>query len=73
LASVDPETGQIVPLFHPRRERWSDHFRFVDGRIMPLTATGRATGRLLGFNHPGRIAERELLIEAGALGPPPDY
>jgi hypothetical protein len=26
IAGLDPETGQLVPLFNPRRNRWSDHF-----------------------------------------------
>src|SRR4051794_35180663 len=43
LSSVDPESGAIVPLFHPRRDRWSDHFRLIDGRIQALTAAGRVT------------------------------
>jgi hypothetical protein len=43
--ATDPETGATVPLFHPRRQRWSDHFRWsADGlRILGLTPTGRAT------------------------------
>lgn len=41
----DPQTGEIVPLFNPRDQHWSDHFRWSeDGlRIVGLTATGRAT------------------------------
>lgn len=30
LTSLDPDTGDITPLFNPRRDRWSDHFR-LDG------------------------------------------
>lgn len=26
-----PMSGAIVPLFHPRRDRWADHFRLVEG------------------------------------------
>ena len=26
LASVDPATGDIVMLFHPRKDQWNDHF-----------------------------------------------
>ena len=35
LASIDPETGEVVPLFHPRRQRWSDHARGRDPRGLP--------------------------------------
>src|ERR1700689_2087305 len=32
IASIDPETGQLTPLFHPRLDRWSDHFEFTMAR-----------------------------------------
>ena len=25
-ATVDPVTGAVVPIFNPRRDRWSEHF-----------------------------------------------
>lgn len=70
LTSIDPLTGQIIPLFHPRRDRWADHFRMVAGRIEPFTPVGRVTVRLLQLNHPDRVKERILLQEAGLLPPP---
>ncbi len=65
LASLDTETGMIVPLFHPRKDRWFKHFRMDDTRIIPLTPTGRVTVKLLQLNHPDRVEEREYLIAAG--------
>lgn len=68
LASIDPDTGAVVPLFHPRRDRWSDHF-FLDGaRFEPRSAVGRATARLLQLNHPDRIEERQFFVAAGMIG-----
>ena len=61
LASIDPQTGEIVPLFHPRRHRWSEHFRAEGPRLLPLTATARATVTLLGLNHAARLTERTTL------------
>ena len=26
IAGLDPESGRLVPLFHPRQHRWEDHF-----------------------------------------------
>src|SRR2546423_15706735 len=69
LTSIDPETGAITPLFHPRRDRWTDHFRLAGARIEPLTPTGRVTVRLLQLNHPDRIEERELLVRLGLIPP----
>ena len=60
LSSVDPGTGAVVAVFHPRRDLWAAHFRRDKGEIVPLTATGRATARLLGFDAPERVAEREF-------------
>ncbi|MBI4607059.1 MAG: HNH endonuclease [Planctomycetes bacterium] len=25
VAGIDPQTGGVVPLFHPRRDTWEDH------------------------------------------------
>jgi hypothetical protein len=69
LTSIDPQTGQITPLFHPRRDRWLDHFRLVGACIEPLTPTGRVTVRLLQLNRSDRIEERELLLRLGLLPP----
>ena len=41
LTSIDEQTGAIESLFHPRRDRWIDHFQLVGGRIEPRTAKGR--------------------------------
>jgi len=65
LASVDIETGRIERLFNPRSDRWGEHFRLEDGRIVPLTAIGRVTEYLLQFNLPRSVQERRWLVEAG--------
>src|SRR5438045_2517909 len=36
LASVDPESGEIVLLYHPRRDEWKEHFRLAGAVILPL-------------------------------------
>ena len=30
LASLDPLTGEITPLFHPRSQNWLEHFTFSE-------------------------------------------
>ncbi len=62
ISSIDPETGKIVPLFHPRTQRWNRHFRLMGAIIQPLTGPGRATVRLLVFNAPIRVDERRAII-----------
>jgi hypothetical protein len=67
LTSIDPETGSVAALFHPRRDVWTDHFVLSSGRIEPLTPVGRVTVRLLQFNRPDRVRERKLLVLAGMI------
>jgi hypothetical protein len=65
LTSVDSETGDIIPLYHPRKDIWSDHFKLDEMRIVALTAKGRVTIQLLQLNRPERMEERARLMEAG--------
>jgi hypothetical protein len=70
LASRDPMTGAVTPLYHPRDQQWMDHFRWQDATIEPLTATGRATVFLLRLNLEDRMRFRaNLLSQGGAFGP----
>ena len=61
LTGIDPITGEIVPLFDPRRDRWPDHFHFQGAVIEGVTAVGRTTVKLLSMNDARRIERRELL------------
>ena len=65
IASVDPEINCIVPLFNPRTDSWSEHFRAEGGRIIPLTPVARATAALLNFDDPDREEARRKLAQAG--------
>lgn len=66
VATVDAASGAIVRLFHPRRDRWTDHFEFDANRIRALSDIGTATAALLRFNAPERLAERALLRALGS-------
>jgi hypothetical protein len=65
LTSIDPQTGAITPLFHPRRDRWEDHFRLTGAAIEGITPQGRTTVRMLHFNDPDQIELRGALIALG--------
>jgi hypothetical protein len=67
LSSVDPDTQLVVSLFHPRRQRWVEHFKLDESRIVGLTPEGRATVDLLHLNSFERLVERAQVIEAGRL------
>lgn len=62
IASVDPQTGVITRLYHPRTDRWSDHFRWDGANMTALTDIGRATVALLRLNDPQRITLRTHLL-----------
>ena len=61
LSGIDPQTGEVVALFNPRRDRWADHFAFQEVQVIGLTATGRATVGVLVLNDARRIELREEL------------
>ncbi|MEE8524944.1 MAG: HNH endonuclease [Thermoanaerobaculia bacterium] len=58
LTGIDPETGEITELFHPRRHRWRDHFEWKDLYILGKTALGRTTVRVLNVNGNDQLALR---------------
>lgn len=60
ISAIDPATGLEVPLFHPVRQRWPEHFRFVGYQIEGLTEAGRATVTALDVNHPRRQHIRKV-------------
>ena len=68
IAGLDPHSGQLVRLFHPRTDLWAEHFEFAGPRILGRTAIGRATVHVLAMNTDDRLLLRlELLKESGDL------
>lgn len=63
LGSLDPLTGELVRFYNPRLQEWNQHFEWHGAEILPLTAEGRVTLKILTFNEPQRVAERAELIE----------
>jgi hypothetical protein len=59
VEALDPESTTSVPLFHPRRDPWDDHFQGDKYRLVGLTAIGRATIAALDLNHTRRLRIRE--------------
>jgi hypothetical protein len=70
IATRDPQTGSLVPLFNPRTERWSTHFRLDGAAIIPLTPVGRGTVSLLRFNDEQRLLLRAELLRQGRYSAP---
>jgi hypothetical protein len=67
IAGIDPETGQLARLFHPRRDEWDVHFKWNSPVAVGRTAIGRTTIDVLKINLPERVEHRRLLIASGIL------
>jgi hypothetical protein len=50
LSGLEPETGTLTPLFHPRRHAWDEHFELKGNEILGRTAIGRTTVQVLRLN-----------------------
>ena len=58
----DPVSARDVPLFHPRRNIWAEHFAWAEDatEIVGLTAVGRATVAALRMNRPQLVRVRRM-------------
>jgi HNH endonuclease len=72
ISAIDPASGQIAPLFHPRQMEWTDHFLWSDDALemLGITAIGRATINLLQTNRASMVNLRQVLHQQGFH--PPD-
>lgn len=61
--AADPDSNLLVDLFHPRRQRWDDHFRVDEqGMILGKTPTGRATAARLHMNSENQCIARRYWV-----------
>lgn len=67
-------TGEIAPLYHPRQQKWGEHFAWNEDftHIVGLTPTGRATVEALQLNRDGVVSLRRVLYAAGEHPPGED-
>jgi hypothetical protein len=65
LGSILRPTGELVRFFHPRTDKWEEHFEANFEWIKPLTEIGEVTARIFGFNTIERVLERRQLIALG--------
>jgi hypothetical protein len=69
ITATDAETGREVALFHPRRDRWAEHFAWLDDgiRLVGISPPGRATVGALDYNSTLRLEARRLWRALGLL------
>ena len=65
VGAVDTLTGELVALYHPRQQQWSDHVAWNEDFtvVIGLTPTGRATVEKLHLNRRGLVNLRRVLFE----------
>ena len=63
IMGLDETTGKNAPLFHPRKDSWTEHFAWDKDPlyIRGLTPVGRATLQALKLNRLQLIGVRRLL------------
>ncbi|MBI4605278.1 MAG: HNH endonuclease [Planctomycetes bacterium] len=70
VAGLDPLTGELTRLFHPRTDAWTEHFAWQGVWLLGLTAIGRTTvAVLVDINLPENAAVREALRAEGLFEP----
>lgn len=61
IAGLDPSSGELTRLFHPRIDIWEEHFRWDQFQLTGLTSIGRTTVYVLNINEPERVALRKYI------------
>jgi hypothetical protein len=73
VEAQDPLTGEVVLLFNPRMQQWSEHFTWSLNatRVEGQTAIGRATIAALRMNNSVIVAARSRWVISGWHPPAP--
>ncbi len=66
IAGLDPVSGTVTRLFHPRQDAREEHFEWSGAWLRGKTAIGRATIAVLEINEADVVAVRESLLAEGA-------
>ena len=69
IAGLNPQTGRMVRLFNPRKDRWARHFEWKGPYLFGRTHIGRVTIDLLEINRPEAVEFRGYLILEGSFPP----
>lgn len=72
--AYDPVSERLVPLYHPRRDRWDEHFAWSGdyALMVGLTPVGRATVAALRLKREGVVNLRRVLFAHGLHPLPAD-
>ena len=65
IATIMLDSGRMVRLFNPRKDKWRTHFGLLNGQILAKTRIGIATIHVLDLNNLDRVLLRKVLEEVG--------
>ncbi len=67
VEAYDPLSGEMVSLFHPRIQVWTEHFGWNEDytQVVGLTDIGRATVAVLQMNRPNVVNIRSAMFLMG--------
>ncbi|MBZ0297539.1 MAG: HNH endonuclease [Anaerolineae bacterium] len=66
IAAADPVTGEATFLYHPRKQRWDEHFALNDdATLRGITPEGRVTIEVMRINDEARVYYRRIAITLG--------
>lgn len=70
---IDPDNHTEIPLYNPRQQRWSEHFKWDESgtQLIGLTPVGKATIMRLKINRKEVVIARQRWVAAG-WHPPSD-
>ena len=71
IQAIDPLTNQLAPIFHPRQQRWDEHFCWSEDycEVVGQTPNGRTTVLALRLNRKGVVNLRRILTQVGEHPP----
>ena len=63
IGGLDPVSGELTRLFHPRTDDWPEHFEWQQPWLRGRTPVGRTTIAVLDLNHEDALAVRRTLMQ----------
>jgi hypothetical protein len=65
IAGIDPNSGAVTRLFHPRLDHWHEHFRWRHEVIEGTSPVGVVTVYVLDMNNVDYLRMRMQLLQLG--------
>jgi len=57
-------SDDYIRFYHPRKDRWNEHFKLEDAIILPRTPIAESTIKILKLNDTDRLIERQIWLSS---------